>query len=168
MNKIIPERTSKGTADVPQRLKVIDRTQLHAVLATVSGRKPYTSLVAFALTPDTRYVLFATPKKTQKYINIIKNKNVSLLINTAKNTSRDYKNAEAVTIQGKARSVRQGRKRTELAGVLAEKHPHLKSFINSASTALVMVEAEYCVHVSSFQQVTEWRFTRMPAECPAS
>jgi nitroimidazol reductase NimA-like FMN-containing flavoprotein (pyridoxamine 5'-phosphate oxidase superfamily) len=159
MKKKIPERTSKGTADVPQRLKVINRKQLHAVLATLSGRKPYTSLVAFALTPDTRYVLFATPRKTQKYRNIVENKNVSLLIHTAKNSSKDYKNAEAVTIQGKAHTVRKGRKRTELAGVLAGKHPHLRPFINSATTALVIVEAEYCVHVDSFQQVTEWRFT---------
>jgi nitroimidazol reductase NimA-like FMN-containing flavoprotein (pyridoxamine 5'-phosphate oxidase superfamily) len=159
MNKKIPERKSKGMADVPQRLKVINRKQLHAVLATISGRKPYTSLVAFALTPDTRYVLFTTPKKTQKYRNIVKNKNVSLLINTAKNTSKDYKNAEAVTILGKAHTVRKGRKRTEMAGLLLEKHPDLESFINAADTALVMVEAEYCVHVSSFQQVSEWRVT---------
>ena len=157
-NKIL-KRKSKGTADVPARLKIIDRKQLHAVLATISGREPYTSLVAFTLTPDTRYVLFATPRKTQKYRNIVKNKNVSLLIHTAKNSSKDYKNAEAVTIQGKAHTVRKGRKRTELAGVLAEKHSHLKPFINSATTALVIVEAEYCVHVDSFQQVTEWCFT---------
>ena len=159
MKKKIPERKSKGTADVPQRLKVINRKQLHAVLATLSGRKPYTSLVAYALAPDTRSLLFATPKNTQKYRNIIKNKNVSLLINTAKNTSKDYKNAEAVTIQGKAHMVRKGRKRRELAGVLFEKHPDLESFINSETTALVMVQAEHCVHVSSFQQVSEWRVT---------
>jgi nitroimidazol reductase NimA-like FMN-containing flavoprotein (pyridoxamine 5'-phosphate oxidase superfamily) len=155
-NKIL-ERTSKGAADVPQRLKVINRTQLHAVLATVSGGKPYTSLVAFALTPDTRYILFTTPRKTRKYRNIVKNRNVSLLIHTAINSSKDYKNAEALTIQGKAYPVRKGRKRTELAGVLAGKHPDLESFINSADTALVIVEAEYCVHVDSFQKVTEWR-----------
>jgi nitroimidazol reductase NimA-like FMN-containing flavoprotein (pyridoxamine 5'-phosphate oxidase superfamily) len=159
MKKKILKHKSRGMADVPQRLKVINRKQLHAVLATLSGRKPYTSLVAFALTPDARYVLFATPKKTQKYKNIAINNNVSLLINTAKNNSKDYKNAEAVTIQGQAHTIRKGRKRTELASTLAAKHPHLESFINSETTALVMVEAEYCVHVDSFQRVTNWRFT---------
>jgi nitroimidazol reductase NimA-like FMN-containing flavoprotein (pyridoxamine 5'-phosphate oxidase superfamily) len=159
MKKKILKHKSRGMADVPQRLKVINRKQLHAVLATLSGRKPYTSLVAFALTPDARYVLFATPKKTQKHKNIAINNNVSLLINTAKNTSKDYKNAEAVTIQGQAHTIRKGRKRTELASILAEKHPHLESFINSETTALVMVEAEYCVHVDSFQRVSEWRLT---------
>lgn len=159
MNKKILKHKSRGMADVPQRLKVINRKQLHAVLATLSDRKPYMSLIAFALTPDARYVLFATPKKTQKYKNIAINKNVSLLINTAKNTSKDYKNAEAVTIQGQAHTIRKGRKRTELASILAEKNPHPESFINSETTALVMVEAEYCVHVDSFQRVTNWRFT---------
>jgi uncharacterized pyridoxamine 5'-phosphate oxidase family protein len=155
MSKKILKQKIKGRADVPQRLKIIDRKQRHAVLATLSGNKPYTSLIAFALMPETRGVVFATPKKTQKYRNIIKNKNVSILINTAKNIAKDYKNAEAVTIQGNACYVT-GKKRTELANILAIKHPDLKPFINSASTALVMVEIQYCVHVSSFQQVTEW------------
>jgi nitroimidazol reductase NimA-like FMN-containing flavoprotein (pyridoxamine 5'-phosphate oxidase superfamily) len=155
MCKKILEQKSKGTANVPQRLKIIDQKQRHAVLATVSGKRPYTSLVAFALTPDASGLLFATPKKTQKYRNIVKNKNVSLLINTAKNTSKDYNNAEAVTIQGEAR-ILSGKKRTVFAGMLAGKHPHLKSFINSATTALVMVKTEYCLHVNRFQQVTEW------------
>ncbi len=156
MNKTILKQKTKGKADVPARLKAIDRKQRHAVLATSSGNEPYASLVAFALTRDARHVLFATPKKIQKYKNILKNKKVSILIHTAKNTAHDYADAEAVTIQGNARDVR-GKKRTELAGVLAEKHPDLKPFINSATTALVIVEAEYCLHVSSFQQVTEWR-----------
>jgi nitroimidazol reductase NimA-like FMN-containing flavoprotein (pyridoxamine 5'-phosphate oxidase superfamily) len=159
MKKAILKEKTSGTADVPKRLKIIDSKQHHAVLATLSGKRPYTSLVSFALTPDASGLLFATPRKTQKYRNIIKNKNVSLLINTAKNTSKDYKNAEAVTIQGKARTL-SGKKRTVFAGILAVKHPNLKSFINSATTALVMVEAEYCVHVSSFQKVTEWRFKK--------
>ncbi len=158
VKKTILKQKLKGNADVLARLRAISRKQRHAVLATLSGNKPYTSLVAFAMTTDAGCVLFATPKKTQKYRNIIKNKNVSLLINTAKNTSKDYRNAEAVTIQGKAHIVRSGEKRTYLASLLTRKHPDLKSFINSATTALVMVEAEYCIHVSSFQQVTEWRF----------
>jgi nitroimidazol reductase NimA-like FMN-containing flavoprotein (pyridoxamine 5'-phosphate oxidase superfamily) len=157
MTKKILKQKTKGSADVPQKLKVIDRRQRHAVLASLSGNKPYTSLIAFALTPDAGRIVFATPKKTRKYRNIIKNRNVSLLINTAKNTSRDYRNAEAVTISGKARALRVGRERDELAGILIKKHPDLKSFINSADTALVIVETEFCVHVSSFQKVTEWR-----------
>lgn len=156
MNKKILKQKTKGKADVPQRLKVIDRKQRHAVLATLSSNRPYTSLIAFALTPDTMKVIFSTPKKTQKYRNIAKNNNVSLLINTAKNTSGDYTNAEAVTISGKARALRKSKKRSELAGLLIKKHPDLKSFISSSSTALMIVEMEFCVHVSSFQQVTEW------------
>lgn len=157
MKKRILAQKTKGSADVPKRLKLINRKQRHAVLATISGNKPYTSLIAFALTPDSRHILFATPKKTQKYRNILKNKNISILINTAKNTSKDYSNAEAVTIQGRAHLV-SGKKRKELASVFVKKHSELRAFVSSASTALIMVKIQFCLHVSSFQQVTEWRF----------
>jgi nitroimidazol reductase NimA-like FMN-containing flavoprotein (pyridoxamine 5'-phosphate oxidase superfamily) len=156
MSKKILRQKQRGTAAVPARLKIINKKQRHAVLATVSGTRPYTSLVAFALTPDAKNIIFATPKKTQKYKNILKNKNVSLLIHTAKNTSKDYANAEAVTIQGTTRAVI-GKRKKELTGVLAGKHPDLKSFINSATTAIIKVKVEYCLHVNSFQQITEWR-----------
>ncbi len=140
---------------MPARLKVINKKQRHAVLATVSGTRPYTSLVAFALTPDAKNIIFATPKKTRKYKNIVKNKNVSLLIHTAKNISQDYLQAEAVTIQGKAHTI-SSKKRKEFAGILARKHPDLRLFINSTTTAIIKVKVEYCLHVNSFQQVTEW------------
>jgi hypothetical protein len=156
LKKLILKEKQKGEADVSLRLNIINKKQRHAVLATLMGKRPYTSLVAFALTPDARSLLFATPRKTQKYRNILKNKNVSLLLNTTQNIAGDYKNAEAITIQGTAHAAR-GKKKTELAAILSLKHPALKPFIKATSTSLIIVKLQYCVHVDSFQQVTEWR-----------
>jgi nitroimidazol reductase NimA-like FMN-containing flavoprotein (pyridoxamine 5'-phosphate oxidase superfamily) len=139
--KPIPPITREGRVSVIERLKVLG---------------PYTSLVAYAFTPDMTHLVFATPRATQKYKNILNNKNVSLLIDTRSNTARDYLQAEAVTILGTAAAVRRGPKRTEIAKHLTEKHPDLTAFVDTSSTALVRVKIYECYHVSQFQAVTHW------------
>jgi nitroimidazol reductase NimA-like FMN-containing flavoprotein (pyridoxamine 5'-phosphate oxidase superfamily) len=151
----IPTTTRKGTVSVPARIMRLDRTQRHTVLATASGNRPHASLVAFALTPDYHGLLFATPKATTKYRNMIKNSRVSLVIDNRENSKEDYLGAEAITIFGRARQVRQAR--TEMAAILTRKHPALKEFFDASTTALMLVKFERCLHVGRFQTVTEWR-----------
>ena len=86
----IPDKVTKGEISVSARLAVLNKTQKHAVLATDSAGAPYTSLVSYACTPDMRGVIFITPKSTRKYKNMLKNKQVSLLIDTRTNTEKDY------------------------------------------------------------------------------
>ena len=157
MTRQIPFTTIAGTADVAARLRRLDATQRHAVLATVSGSRPLASLIAFALTPDLRHLVFATPTATTKYRNIVKNSRVSLLVDTRKNTEGDYAAAEAITITGTARPVRKGTQWTVLAGVLSSKHPLLKEFVEAPGTALITVRISRCVHVSRFQVVSVWK-----------
>lgn len=154
--KSVPHTVRKGAAPVRERLKFLDRKVLHAVVATESGGSPYTSLVAFALTEDARGLIFATPRDSQKYRNILKNRNVSCMIDNRENTARDYLKAEAVTITGTAAPVRQGKKRQQLGLLLIKKHPPLKRFIGDPSTALILVRAERCLHAGSFQSVSIW------------
>ena len=152
----VPDKVSKGNIYVPDRLSILNKTQPHAVLATDSDGQPYTSLIAFALTPDMKGVVFATPKSTRKYKNILKNKYVSLLIDTRSNTETDYMDAESVTIIGNAQPLRKSKKWLGMAKILINKHPKLTKFINSYNTALVLVEINKCIHVTRFQSISEW------------
>jgi heme iron utilization protein len=154
--KSIPARVIRGNISVIERLKYLDETQLHAVIATDSNGQPYTSIISFALIPDKKGIVFATPESTSKYRNILKNSRVSLLIDTRSNTEKDYMSAESITILGNARSVKKGRKWVELTKIFVKKHPGLEEFINSAETKLVFVELTRCIHVSRFQTVSEW------------
>lgn len=154
--KTLPHKPVRGTADVPARLRALDRAELHAVLSTAAGGAPYSSLVAFALAPDSRGLVFATPKASRKYRNILKNKNVSLLIDTRSNSAPDYLGAEALTVEGTARPLRKGRRREELLRLLTGKHPPLSDFLLSEGTALVFVDIRRCTHVTGFQSVTRW------------
>lgn len=152
----IPDKPSKGTISVPDRLFTFDKIQPHAVLATELNGQPYTSLVAYALTPDAKGLIFITPKVTRKYKNILKNKQVSLLLDTRTNTPEDYMTAESITILGKAQPVRKGAKWMRLASIFTKKHKKLKKIVASPETALILVEMMTCIHVTQFQRVTIW------------
>jgi heme iron utilization protein len=154
--KKISFKLTKGSVSVPDRLRVLNKKQRHAVLATDARGHPYTSLVAFACTPDGKGVLFATPRSTRKYRNILSNCMVSLLIDTRSNADRAYTEAESVTILGKAHPVRKGLQRDNLAEIFIRKHPRLTEFVFYPETALIYVEMLHCVHVTRFQTVSEW------------
>jgi hypothetical protein len=156
MKESIPDGVKKGTTAVLDRLIALNKDQLHAVLATVLDGQPYTSMIAYALTPDKKGIVFSTPRKTQKYRNILNNSRVSLLIDTRSNTSRDYMSAESLTILGNAIPLRRGRKWSELAGVLVRKHPDLNKIMHSTETKLIFVKISRCIHVTRFQTVSEW------------
>lgn len=157
MKKAIPITASKGSVSVPDRMKYLNKTERHAVLATVFQGKPYTSIVAFAFTKDMKGALFATPKDTRKYKNLLKNKHVALLIDNRKNTDSAYAGSESVTILGTAQTVRRGKRWEELYRILVRKHPALEEFVKAPSTALIHIKATRCVHVSHFQVISEWR-----------
>jgi len=153
----ILSKTIKGNADVPARLRRLDRTQRHAVLATTGRAGPLASLVAFVLTKERNGIVFATPTATAKYRNMKKSSGVALLIDNRTNSGKDYAGAEAVTIFGRAKEIKEGPRWAELATLLVSKHKELGPFVAAPTTALMLVTIRKCVHVGRFQEVTEWR-----------
>jgi uncharacterized pyridoxamine 5'-phosphate oxidase family protein len=154
--KHIPNKTKNGSVPVSDRLKILNKNQHFGVLATNDTGKPYTSLISFAIAPDLKRVIFATPKDTRKYKNILNTKEVAILIDNRSSTQKKLMATEAVTIIGTARHVRRGKIRDELAAIYLKKHPDLKDFIKSDTTALILVEATRCIHVGKFQTISVW------------
>lgn len=152
----IPVKTKSGTIPVSARLRKINATQFFGVLATDDNGQPYTSLIAFALTADLNKVIFATPKGTRKYKNILQSKHVSLLLDNRSSARKNLMETEAITIIGTARLVRRGKTWQELAAIFLNKHPELEEFIQSRTTALILLVATRCIHVGRFQTVTVW------------
>jgi nitroimidazol reductase NimA-like FMN-containing flavoprotein (pyridoxamine 5'-phosphate oxidase superfamily) len=156
----LPFLKNQGKVNVQERLRILTKKQRHAVLATDADGQPYTSLVAFALTPDMEGVLFATPKKTGKYRNLMKNRNVSLLIDTRSNSAKGYMQSEALTILGTAIPVRRGKQWNDMARFLIQKHPQLEEFVRAHSTALVRIAFTKVLHTGGFQSVTAWELNK--------
>ncbi|GBC63434.1 pyridoxamine 5'-phosphate oxidase family protein [Desulfonema ishimotonii] len=148
----------KNSLRFENQLRDLFTAQQLAVLATDGGHGPYTSLVAFAATEDLKSLLFATTRATRKFANITGNPRVSMLIDSRSNRVADFRDAIAVTALGEA-GVAEGTERERLLPIYLARHPHLRAFANSPSSALLKVRVERYYMVSRFQNVTELEMT---------
>lgn len=157
MNKErIPTTTQEGNINIPERLRQLDKEESFAVLATNENGFPYASLISFAVTSDLKNIIFATPKNTRKYRNIVSSQNVALLIDNRSKTKKSVMRIEALTIIGKGKRVKKGKLWDELTSIFSKKHPDLVEFVNSTTTALISIEILKCIHVSRFQTISIW------------
>ncbi|MGD9008922.1 MAG: pyridoxamine 5'-phosphate oxidase family protein [Desulfobacteraceae bacterium] len=127
-----------------------------AVLSTEQQGQPYASLVAFAVTAELDDIFFCTPKTTRKFSNLVNNPRVAMLINNCRNQLSDIYSAISVTAVGKAVEVAETSKEDRSALYL-QKHPHLKEFLWTETTALVQVRVERYFLVRKFQDVYEYK-----------
>jgi nitroimidazol reductase NimA-like FMN-containing flavoprotein (pyridoxamine 5'-phosphate oxidase superfamily) len=131
-------------------------SQKLGVLGTHQAGQPYGSLVAFAVPPDLKSLVFATTRTTRKFANLQSDPRVSMVLDNRSNRVADFRKAVAATVLGRAKEVR-GKERKRLAEMYLAKHPHLKEFVNSPTCALVKMRVEVYYLVSRFQNVFEWR-----------
>ena len=134
--------------------KILDSQQL-AVLATVRDGQPYSSLMAYAHTPDLKTIIVATGTATRKFVNLTHESRVSLLIDTSNNCETDFHAAEALTILGTASPVDSYLAQT-FQELYLKRHPYLINFITSPTTAIIKVEVHHYLLVSRFQNVMEY------------
>jgi len=132
---------------------ILDSQKL-SVLATQGDGSPYGSLVFFAATADLKTLLFATTRETRKYANLLSHPGVAMVIDTRTNQTADFSDATAVTVLGKFEEVA-SHERQEFLNIYLEKHPYLREFVESPTTALLLVKAKTYIMVSRFQNVQE-------------
>ncbi len=135
--------------------KLLDEQPL-AVLATQQGGRPYATLVAFAWTPDLKCLAFATPRATRKFEHMQSNPRVALLVDNRTGRQEDFHEAMALTVLGAARES-SGNERGRLLDSYLERHSALADFVQSPSTALMVVDVERYILVRQFQNVLELR-----------
>ncbi len=146
----------KTSEQLQQTVRTLLDSQAQGVLATQHDQQPYTSLMAFAVTPDLRWIVFATYRATQKHANLLANPRVSLLIDSRTNESVDYHDAVAISAQGTVSQV-DGARRAELLQLYLRKHSELSDFVTAADCVLLQLEVERYYVVSQFQNVVELR-----------
>jgi nitroimidazol reductase NimA-like FMN-containing flavoprotein (pyridoxamine 5'-phosphate oxidase superfamily) len=154
--KIPSKRILAGTFGIDE-LKKLNAKTLYAVLATAHDDVPYTSLVAYAFDYEEKAFMFLTPRNTTKYVNIIKNPKVSLLIDTRVNTDEDYLSGEAFTVLGKAAVLRASKRKERLLTTFLNKHPKLMDFSKERNTAIIVVDIYRCFKVTKFQEIYHYK-----------
>lgn len=136
-------------------LQLLNEQQL-GVLGTKRLGHAYTSLVAFAATGDGRVLYFATTRATRKYDNLSEDQQVALLIDNRSSKEQVLYDAAALSAYGRAAEVA-SEDQEEAAALYLTKHPQLKTFVSSPSTALFRISVESYHLVQRFQNVTEFR-----------
>jgi heme iron utilization protein len=129
-------------------------SQRLAVLSTQMSGRPYSNLVAFAVTEDLKDILIATTRATRKFANVTAEPRVSLLIDDRSNKETDFGETSAVTVLGTAAEV-QGQQREQCLQIYLKKHPYLKEFVSAPTCALIRVRVEKFIMVTRFQEVRE-------------
>ena len=123
-------------------MKALAREKNICVLATVSGRKPHCSLMAYVTDENCTEIYMVTHKNTNKYKNLMENPSVSLLIDTREISPRTK--AKALTVEGVCAAIEDGKKRQKVQTVLLDVHPQLAEFINHSEAEIL------CVRIQSF------------------
>jgi len=124
--------------------------QKFCVLATMSEKYPYSTLVGFYTNRDNSEMIFGTLKNTCKYNNLINYPLVSFIVSDRKNNSLDIKNASALTALGKADIIDNGIENYKIK--FLAKHPYMKEFIRDPQCALFKVKVERYILVTEFQK----------------
>jgi nitroimidazol reductase NimA-like FMN-containing flavoprotein (pyridoxamine 5'-phosphate oxidase superfamily) len=148
----------KTPEQLRQTVRTLLESQAQGVLATQHDRQPYTSLMAFAVTPDLHWIVFATYRATQKHANLLANPRASILIDNRTNKSADYQDTVAISAQGTVSEVDVAQ-HGELLQLYLHKHPQLSDFVSAADCVLLQLEVGSFYVVSQFQNVAVLQMT---------
>ncbi len=135
-----------------KKINSLMKEQKLAVLASFHEDEPYTNLIAFVATDDLKHIYFVTPVATRKYSYLSTSKKASVMIDNRSNKESDFKDAIAVNATG---TVMEVEKTNILNDLYLEKHPYLKDFLQSPSSALMRLEVNRYIVASRFQNVVE-------------
>jgi hypothetical protein len=151
-------KTPDDTHDpaIREQIRTLLDDQPFAVLCTQGGGQPYGSVVAFAVSEDLSAVIFATPVATWKYRLLSKCDRVALVIDSRARFPDDMMKVEAITATGRAVQLDPGPEFDRSADLLAIRHPQLKRFVVSPSSALFRIDIQRYLHVTRFQEAHEW------------
>jgi nitroimidazol reductase NimA-like FMN-containing flavoprotein (pyridoxamine 5'-phosphate oxidase superfamily) len=139
-----------------ESIRVLLTEEPFAVLCTQGGGQPYGSVVAFAIDCNLTSFVFATSRATRKYRLLSQCDRVALVVDNRDKSPGDLMKVGAVTITGRAQQLEPGPELEEWARLLTARHPYLKAFVESPSTALFRIDAVRFLHVTRFQEVRQW------------
>lgn len=127
------------------RIKSLVREKDICVLATVSGDKPHCSLMAYVTDDDCREIYMVTHRESRKYENLMKNRSVSLLIDTREEHAGSRRpEAKALTVSGTFKKIDDKKKKLQVRSKLLDRHPHVKELLDHPDAEIL------CIRVESF------------------
>ena len=149
----------KDTEELKKVIKDLLTSQNLAVIATQREGQPFTNLVAFAASDDLKHLVFATTRSTRKYVNLMADSRVSMMIDNRQNRASDFHDAIAIDAIGSVEELR-GTEKADFMQLYLSKHSHLKAFATAPTCALMKLRVDRYDIVRRFQNVMELWMTQ--------
>lgn len=129
-----------------EKMKDIVKGNDLCVLATVSEGKPHCSLMSYISDEKGQEIYLISHKQTKKYVNLMKNPTVSLLIDTREEKKGQRRiDIKALTVSGEFQTINDSVKKDLIRTKFLRKHPHLTDFLNDSGAEI------FSIKIKSFQ-----------------
>jgi nitroimidazol reductase NimA-like FMN-containing flavoprotein (pyridoxamine 5'-phosphate oxidase superfamily) len=124
-----------------EKMKGIVKGNDLCVLATVSEGSPHCSLMSYIADEKGQEIYMVSHRKTRKYLNLMENPTVSLLIDTRekeKGRRRNY--IKALTVNGEFQAISDPEKRDVIRARFLKSHSHLTDFLNDPGAEIFSIK----------------------------
>ena len=119
-------------------MKALIREKSICVLATITGREPHCSLMAYVASTDCTEIYMVTQRQTQKFQNLSENPAVSLLIDTRDVSPRPE--VRAMTVAGVFERIKDPVEEKKVRRKLLSAHPHLQDFMGQPEAEVIRIK----------------------------
>lgn len=129
-----------------EEMKAIVKNNDLCVLATASEGWPHCSLMSYLSDDDVCEIYLVSNRETKKYLNLLQNPQVSLLIDTRdKEDGRTREKIKALTVRGEFRIMHDPDKKEKIRSRFLLQHPHLADFLKDPAADV------FSIRIKSFQ-----------------
>ena len=129
-----------------KKMKDIVKANDLCVLATVSEGKPHCSLMSYISDEEGHEIYLISYKQTKKYVNLMENPMVSLLIDTREEEKGEKRvDIKALTVSGEFQTINDPEKKGLIRARFLKRHPHLADFLNDPGAEI------FSIRIKSFQ-----------------
>ncbi len=136
-------------------IKELIESQLFGVLGSCIKEQPYLNLMAFIPYDNYKSLIFATSRKTLKYLNLKEHPESSIFIDNQRNQSADIFKAKNICACGKSYELGPGDEYDKIIKLYLKHHPAMENFIKSPDIAIFRLKISTYYFVENFQEVTE-------------
>lgn len=147
---------AESIRELENDIRKLLESQAFAVLATQGDGLTAASLITFVSSFDLKYIVFATPRNTEKFNQIDRNENISVLVDDRSLYQDSINKISALTIIGRAKILSNEKEIFEWGNLLTKKHESLTTFVKASTSAVVLIEVVRYQYVKRFQELWEW------------
>jgi nitroimidazol reductase NimA-like FMN-containing flavoprotein (pyridoxamine 5'-phosphate oxidase superfamily) len=144
-------------------MKALVKEKDICVLATVSGDKPYCSLMAYLCNDPCTEIYMVTYGNSQKYRNLTRNPAVSILIDTRdQGMVPDRGVVKALTITGRYEAMTDPEKKEAIRKNMMKHHAHLHEIIQHEDGEIIVIKISSFLFLDGptkahFEEINETR-----------